>query len=258
MIICVSVASGQSAPTSVQLRGSGTVMGVIERAAEAYMAEHEAAIVLCGGGTDRAIKSLIDGTCQIAMASADPNTQLEFLANKENITLAGQTIAFDAIVPFVHPDNPVSGLTLDQLSGIFSGEIANWSEVGGNDAPIVLVSRDTSSGTFEGFKHLVLGNDAILPVTALKMESIPEREYVAANPNAIGFASFSYVDSSVKPLAIDGAPATDEAIRTRTYPLTRDLKLYIRNDASVETTDFIQYVLANISDFVGAGIYPAP
>jgi phosphate transport system substrate-binding protein len=256
--LCLPAVSGEESPTAVQLRGSGTVMGVMQRAAETYMAEHpEIAVSIVGGGTDRAIKSLMDGTCQLAMASAEPNAALKLRASRAGVKLDVQVIAFDAIVPFVSLENPVSNLTIEQLRGIYSGEIVNWKDVGGADLAIELVSRGKSSGTYEGFKHLVLGDDAILPASALEMDSVPERQYVAAHPGAIGFASFSYVDSTVKPLPIEGITPSDDTIRSRVYPLTRNLLLYARGDAGAATRDFLKYTLDNIGQFTGSGIYPA-
>jgi phosphate transport system substrate-binding protein len=258
LFLCLPVASGEGALSAVQLRGSGTVMGLMQQVAEAYMSERsDAAISITGGGTDRAIEALIDGTCQVAMASAEPNAELMMRAEQKGVHLSSQVIAFDAIVLFISPENPVSGLTIDQLRGIYSGEIVNWKEVGGADLPVELVSRGKSSGTYEGFKHLVLGEDAILPTAALEMDSIPERQYVAAHPGAIGFASFSYVDSSVKPLTIEGVAPSEDSIRARSYPLTRNLLLYSRGDADQATQDFLQFTLDNIAHFTGSGIYPA-
>ena len=255
---CLSPALAEGGLSTVELRGSGTVMGVLQRAAEAYMQTHpETTVSITGGGTDRAIKSLIDGTCDIAMASAEPNDVLTLMAAQKHVTLTGQIIAFDAIVLFVNPANALENLTITQLRDIYSGAIVNWKDVGGTDLPILLVSRDKTSGTFEGFKHLVLGDDAILPASALEMDSAGAREYVSENPGAIGFASFSSVDRTVKPLSVDGVAPSEDSIRSRSFPLTRSLMLYFRSDADEATKAFLKYVMDGIETFAGSGIYPA-
>lgn len=249
--------SEKIAEHSIQLRGSGTVMGLMQNAAEAYMAETSGETVsVSGGGTDRGIKSLIDGTCKIAMASAEANSELTNRANDAGIKLVKNVIACDAIVPFVNRKNPVSNLTLEQLKKIYTGEIANWKDVGGNDSEIVLITRNISSGTYEGFKHLVLGDDAILPKSAIAMDSLPEKYFVAQNVNAIGYCALNYMDDTVKPLNVDGISASPDTITNGSFPLKRDLILYTRDDASSHISEFIEYVKKNAAAFVQAGVFP--
>ena len=242
---------------SIHLRGSGTVMGMLQNAAEAYMKGNPGATVsVSGGGTDRGIKSLIDGTCQIAMASTEANSELTNRAAEEGVGLAKHVIAYDAIVPFVHPDNPVSNLTIEQLKGIYTGEIKNWKDVGGNDSGIVLTTRSLSSGTYEGFKLLVMGEDSILPKGTIAMDSIPERIFVAKNSSAIGYCALNYIDNTIKPLIVDDIPANPDTITNGSFPLKRDLFLYTRDDAPTYITEFIEYVKKNAAAFAQVGVFP--
>lgn len=249
--------SGNAVNQGIQLRGSGTVMGMLQNAAEAYMSENPGETVsVSGGGTDRAIKSLIDGTCQIAMASAEANDELMARAQKEAVKFVRNVIAYDAIVPFVHPDNPVSDLTIEQLRKIYTGEITNWKDVGGDDSEIVLTSRNLSSGTYEGWKLLVIGKGAILPQDTITMDSIPERTFVSQNVSAIGYCALNYIDDTVKPLAVEGIQASPDTINNGSFPLKRDLILYTREDAPPHIKRFVEYVIENGAAFVKPGIFP--
>lgn len=257
MLLPISAVCGNAADHSIHLRGSGTVMGMLQNAAEAYMEENPGEIIsVSGGGTDRAIKSLIDGTCQIAMASSEANAELVSRARKEGITLVRNVVAYDAIVPFVHPDNPVSDLTIEQLRQIYAGEATNWKDFGGNDSEITLTSRNVGSGTYEGWKILVIGKDAILPQDVICLDSIPERAFVSQDLTAIGYCAMNYIDDTVKALAVGGVFANPEAILDGSFPLKRDLILYTRGDSPAHVTRFVEYVVKNGAAFVKAGIFP--
>lgn len=252
-----STASHGAGKSGIQLRGSGTVMGMAQNAAEAYMAENPGVtICVSGGGTDRAIKSLIDGTCQIAMASSEPNGELVDRAQREGIEFAKNVIAYDAIVPFVHPGNPISDLSVVQLREIYTGAVTNWKDVGGNDSEIILTSRNLGSGTYEGWKLLVIGSDAILPQNVMGMDSIPERVFVSQSVDGIGYCAMNYIDDSVKALCVEGIPATPTTVADGSFPLRRDLILYTRTDAPPHITEFIEYIIKNGARFVKPGIFP--
>jgi phosphate transport system substrate-binding protein len=190
------------------------------------------------------------------MASAEVNAELASRAAGEGINLVKNVVAYDAIVPFVHPDNPVSSLTLEQLRMIYTGEITNWKDVGGTDAEIVLATRNLNSGTYEGWKLLVIGEDAILPQSAVALDSIPERVFVSQNVNAIGYCAMNYIDNTIKPLAVDGVRASAASLEDGSYPLKRDLILYTEDDASPDITRFVDYVKQNGAEFVQAGVFP--
>lgn len=257
LLLPFSAASGNAANHSIHLRGSGTVMGMLQSAAETYMEENPGeTISVSGGGTDRAIKSLIDGTCHVAMASSEANAELVSRARKEGVTLVRNVVAYDAIVPFVHPDNPVSNLTIEQLRQIYAGEATNWKDFGGNDSDITLISRNVGSGTYEGWKTLVIGKDAILPRDAVCMDSVPVRTFVSQDVTAIGYCAMNYIDDTVKPLAVEGVSANPEAILDGSFPLKRELILYTRGDSPACVIRFVEYVVKNGAAFVKAGVFP--
>ena len=234
---------------SIHLRGSGTLMPLAEMAGEQVMAEDPSQlIVISGGGSSRGILSLIDGTCDIALASAVISPELQRVADERGIQLERAVIACDAIVPFVRPDNPVSDLTLEQLRGIYTGQIADWSEIGGEEQPILIGSRNYSSGTYEAWKQLVLGQSAVMSPEAIKLESRPLKDYVLKQKGAIGYSAFSYIDQTVKPLSVNGVAPTRDQIERGLYPLSRDLYTYIRADASPAVRDFVTQLKMTVKD----------
>jgi phosphate transport system substrate-binding protein len=155
-------------------------MGLIQYGAEAYMSENPNVIIsVSGGDTNKGIKSLIDGTSQIAMASSELNEELLLFAREKDVTLIKHVIAYDAIVPFVNPDNPISNLSIEQLRKMYTSQITNWKEVSGKDLPIAITTRSLISGTYEGWKLLVIGDKAVMSPQAIPMEIKPMKKFIA-------------------------------------------------------------------------------
>src|SRR6056297_331883 len=147
----------------VVIKGSTTVLPIAQKVAEAFTQETGIKVSVSGGGSGNGIKALIDGTTDVADAS-------RFIKQKEVNRAVDNGhypvpfgIAYDSIIPVVHPSNSVSDLSTAQLKKIYKGEIKNWSEVGGPDRPIVVISRDTSSGTYETWEKKVMGSDRVFP-----------------------------------------------------------------------------------------------
>ena len=150
-------------------------------------------------------------------------------------------VAVDAIVPIVNPKNTLNGLSLDDLRKIYKGEIKNWKEVGGPDAPIVLVSRDSSSGTFESWESLVMKNQRVSPRALLQNSNGTVVQTVSKNPNAIGYVGLGYVAPIIKAVEINGIKATPLTAKEGKWPLSRDLYLYTNRQpqgAVKKVTDF--------------------
>ena len=157
------------AAENVVIKGSTTVLPIAQAALEAYMKAHPGVnISLSGGGSGDGIKALIDKSTGIATSSREIKDNEVALAREKGVNPVAHTIAIDAIVPIVHPNNKVQGLTADQLSQIYQGRITNWREVGGDNLTIVVVSRDSSSGTFESWGHLILNNARVTPRAQLQ------------------------------------------------------------------------------------------
>jgi len=223
----------------IQNKGSDTLLNLALAWAEAYQhVDPSTSIAITGGGTGTGIAALINHTADIANASR-PMKDEEIAAAKANgVDPVEFSIAIDALAIVVHPSNPVSELTLDQLSDIFTGRITNWKEVGGNDAPIVLVSRDSNSGTHVYFLEVVVrkgikdNTDIFAPQTLLMPSSVGITSEISRNPNAIGYDGLGYVTEHEKVIAVahkSDSPFVLPSVETAangSYPLSRFLYMY--------------------------------
>lgn len=215
------------AKETVTVSGSTTVLPVMQKISEhAMKKEPSLSIELSGGGSGNGIKALNDGLAQIAMSSRKIKKNEIKAAEAKGVSPYEMPIAIDAIVPIVNPNNKVSDTSIETLRKIFKGEIKNWKDIGGADAPIVLISRDTSSGTFETWESLVMKKQRISPRALLQNSNGTVVQSVANNPNAIGYIGLGYIVPSIKPLAIDGVQASSQTAADKQWPLSRELYLY--------------------------------
>ncbi|MFH1091836.1 MAG: phosphate ABC transporter substrate-binding protein, partial [Pseudomonadota bacterium] len=182
------MASPATAADSLKIMGSTTVYPVAEAAVTTYKVGHpDARIDLSAGGSSVGVRAIIDGMADIGNSSRDITDKELDMAKKKGSAVQKHVVAYDCIVPIVHPSNPVANLTIQQLQDIYTGKVSNWKEVGGADEKIVVVSREDTSGTYETWQHFVLGKNFLAP-KALKQQSNPGvRAYVAKTPKAIGY-----------------------------------------------------------------------
>ena len=234
-----------------RIKGSDTVLPVSQETAEIFMNTHpEQRVTVTGGGTGVGISALMDHTTDIAMASRP----IKF-SEKMKLKAAGQEvkeviIAYDALAIIVHPDNPVSRLTRQQLEGIFRGKIVNWKQVGGPDMKIIVYSRETSSGTYEFFKESVLKNknymsgSLSMPATGAVIQSVSQTK------GAIGYVGLAYLSDRVKPIAVSYDEGKHYVLPTmengtkRQYPVVRPLYYYYNVSDKAKVSPFIEYVLS--------------
>ena len=234
-----------------RIKGSDTVLPVSQETAEIFMNTHpEQRVTVTGGGTGVGISALMDHTTDIAMASRP----IKF-SDKMKLKAAGQEvkeviIAYDALAIIVHPDNPVSRLTRQQLEGIFCGKIVNWKQVGGPDMKIIVYSRETSSGTYEFFKESVLKNknymsgSLSMPATGAVIQSVSQTK------GAIGYVGLAYLSDRVKPIAVSYDEGKHYVLPTmengtkRQYPVVRPLYYYYNVSDKAKVSPFIEYVLS--------------
>lgn len=227
--------SGGAANTITEA-GSTTVQPLAEKLSEAFKAKSpDINIVIQGGGSSVGIKSVNDETVDIGAASR------ELKPNEPN--LVKHLIARDGIAIVVHPSNPVAGLTREQVQGIFSGNITNWSQVGGENKEIHVVAREEGSGTRGAFEELVMGKELIKANAILQPSNGAVRTAVSSTPQAIGFISFGYIDSSVKTLAINNVAATVENAKNGNYPLSRPLYFLTKTQPTGLVKAFIDFCL---------------
>lgn len=238
----VSAHAGNAA-MSVHLRGSTTLLPLMQRLAEAYMHEHPAAsIVISAGGTGRGYKSLLDGTADIAMASgAVPDDVADELA-RNDVKLKSTTLGYGAIVVAVHPSNPVANLNMRQLRYIFTGRLHNWQDVGGWNAPIKVLIGPPSGGVTDTWKQLILGEDDTYTPSGMVMSNAERIEQIAKEPLAITFLTLGTEHNPhLKILTVDGLSASASAVRSGHYPLRAPLMLVTTQTPTAAAKAFIQY-----------------
>jgi phosphate transport system substrate-binding protein len=230
-----SAETGAGEATTIVNKGSDTLVNLALAWAEAYTAEHpEVRISITGGGSGTGIAALLNGTVDIANASREMKPEEIAEAQKNGIQPVQHVVARDAIAVVVNPANPVDRLTIQQISDIYTKQITNWAELGGEDRPIVLLSRESNSGTYVYFLENVIrgGKKSDLlfsPDTLLMPSSQGISEEVRQNPNAIGYDGLGYVTPDQKTVAVarDAAgpyvlPSAD-TVNDNSYPISRPL-----------------------------------
>lgn len=243
---------------AIQNKGSDTIVNIALAWAEAYReVDPSVSIAVTGGGSGTGIASLINGTVDIANASRSMKEGEIEDARSNGIEPVEHVIAIDALAVIVNIDNPVSELSIDQLADIFTGRITSWSEVGGNDARIILVSRETNSGTHVYFLEEVVrrgekdNSDIFAPQTLLLPSSVGVTSEVRRNPNAIGYDGLGYVDplhEKVLSVAVNSdspyvAPSAMTA-KEGTYPLSRDLYMYTAGEPDGAIAEYLSWILS--------------
>jgi phosphate transport system substrate-binding protein len=231
------------AADSIVIKGSTTVLPISQSALEAFTKVNKGAqISLSGGGSGEGIKALIDKSADIGNSSREIKKEEITLAESKGVKPLAHVVAHDALIPVVHPKNRVKGLSTDQLSQIYQGKITNWKEVGGEDLKIVVISRDSSSGTFESWDHFVMKKAKVTPKAQMLASSGAIYTAVSKNRYAIGYLGMGYVKKDVKALEVDGVAATPESALSKQYPFSRELYMYTNGEPTGETAKFIAFL----------------
>ncbi len=264
VILSASCASASSSQTSnqatayIENKGSDTIVNLALAWAEYYQAEYpDVRISVTGGGSGTGIAALINGTVDIANASRQIKKEEIEEAQSNGVEPVEFVISRDAIAVIVNPENPINELTLQQISDIYSGVISNWSEVGGDDRPIVRLSRETNSGTHVYFLETVLrlGEKDNKTFFSSNTLLLPSSEGIIAevrqNPNAIGYDGLGYVPHDLKTIAIaeesGGAyvlPSV-ETVNDSTYPIARDLYMYTAGEPTGTVKIYLEWIITS-------------
>jgi phosphate transport system substrate-binding protein len=239
----------------IQNKGSDTMVNLALAWAEQYQNVHpEVRMSVTGGGSGTGISSLLNGTVDIANASRAIKQEEIDLAKQKGFTPVEFVVARDAIGVIVHPDNPVQKLTMRQISRIFRGDINNWKDLGGEDRPIVRVSRETNSGTHVYFLEEVvrLGSKTDKSIFSSDTLLLPSSEgiisEVSDNPNAIGYDGLGYITPHVKTVAIardEDSPyllPSVETVNAKLYPIARDLYMYTRDQPQGAIKQYLDWI----------------
>ena len=251
-----SDAPSRGATGTIVNKGSDTIVNLALAWAEAYKGvEPQVDIAVTGGGSGTGMAALINGTVDVANASRQIKPEERAEAEANGIEPIEFTVARDAIAIIVNHNNPIDALTIKQLSDIYSGEFNNWSELGGEDRPIVRLSRETNSGTHVYFLEHVLRQgdkqDATLfsPDTLLLPSSEGIISEVRENPNAIGYDGLGYVTDEVKVIAVAGDPSENyvlpsiETVNNAEYPIARDLYMYTAGEPTGLILAYLEWIL---------------
>ena len=259
---CGPTSSAETASDSqtayIENKGSDTIVNLALAWAEKYQAEHpDIRVSVTGGGSGTGIASLINKTVDIANASRKIKSEEVDEAKKNGVEPVEHIIARDAIAVIVNPENPVSKLTLQQISDIYSGKLTNWQEVGGEDRPIVRLSRETNSGTHVYFLETVLRLGSKENKTLFSMDTLllPSSEGIIAevrqNPNAIGYDGLGYVPKDLKMIAIAKAAGgayvlpSIPTVNDKTYAIARDLYMYTNGEPTGAVKDYLDWILSS-------------
>ncbi|MCJ7525127.1 MAG: phosphate ABC transporter substrate-binding protein [Candidatus Aminicenantes bacterium] len=247
---------GQQA-NAIQIKGSDTMVNLGQAWAEAFMqADPKVSVAVTGGGSGTGIAAMLSNTCDIAELSRELKPEEIAMARQKGFEPKQIIVALDGLAVVVHPANPLSQLTQDQLAAIFSGSVSNWKEVGGSDLPIVILSREVNSGTHVYFKeHVLRGNrkesQVEFAANALLLPSSQAiADEVAQNPSAIGYYGMGYISPKEKALAIAkdaDSPYVKPSIEnvvSQAYPISRPLLMVTRGQPAGLVARFIDFILS--------------
>ncbi|AKJ02463.1 phosphate transport system substrate-binding protein [Archangium gephyra] len=239
---------GAARAGTVTVKGSDTMVILGQRWAEEFMKKNPTSrLQVTGGGSGTGLASLINGTTDIAMSSRPMKKEEQEKLKGAKAAPTQISVAKDGVTFYVNESNPVSALTQEQLQGIYLGDITNWKEVGGKDAPIVIYSRENSSGTYVFVKDHVLGGEdyaataQTLPGTAAVVNAVSKEK------NGIGYGGAAYA-KGIKELKVkkgnEEIDPSEANIKSGKYPLSRDLYFYLRNAPAGEVKAFIDFALS--------------
>ncbi|KAF0207843.1 MAG: phosphate transport system substrate-binding [Actinobacteria bacterium] len=231
---------------TINIEGSDTMVNLSTAWSQKFMEENPGVMVAVkGGGSGAGIASLINKTVDYANASREMKTEEIDQAKANGVNPVEHTVARDGIAVIVNPANTVADLSIEQLGKIYRGEIKNWKEVGGADKAIVILSRDSSSGTYEYFKEAVVGKEKNYASSAKLLPSTQAIvDETAANDAAIGYVGVGYIAPSIKVVKVEGVAASVAAVLDNTYKISRGLYMYSNGAVDGAMKAFLDWTLS--------------
>jgi phosphate transport system substrate-binding protein len=215
------------AQQKIVIDGSTTVGPIAKAFAEFFMQNNKSVnITVSESGSGNGAKSLVNQTCDIATLSRFMKANEFSAAVEKGILPVAHVVAMDGIAMVVHPANSVKNLTIEQIRDIYTGKISNWKELGGPNERIVVISRDTNSGTYETFESLVMVKDKMFDKVEYVGSNGAIRQRVQSTKGAIGYIGLGFVDKTVKPLLVNNIEATPETVVAGKYPIARPLYMF--------------------------------
>ncbi|MEY2500845.1 MAG: phosphate transport system substrate-binding protein [Verrucomicrobiota bacterium] len=245
LIIALGIVATAQAERLV-IKGSDTLGAkLVPQLAEQFKAQHAGATFdIAAEGSTTGFAALIDGTAQIGMASRPAKNEEIAAATAKGVTLKETTVAYDGIAVIVNAANPIKNLTKKQVEQIFTGEVGDWSAVGGSGGAISIYTRNTSSGTYSEFKELAMKKRDYSP-SAQKMAG---NEQIAAevgkNPNGVGYVGLAYIKAKgIKVVSIDGEMPSSEGVQQKKYSYARPTFFYTNGEPTGAAKQFVEFTL---------------
>jgi len=220
------VGNAGAATKGIVIDGSTTVGPIAKSFAAYFMKKYKVPVTVSESGSGNGAKSLINGSCDIANMSRSMKPKELAVARARRINPVANVVALDGLAMIVHPSNPVRNLTAAQIAAIFSGRVNNWKQVGGPNFPIVVIQRESNSGTQETFKELVMKGRQVVRNAETQASNGAVKNRVSQTRGAIGFVGFGYLDASVKKIAVNGVLPSSITVKNGTYKLARELYMY--------------------------------
>lgn len=248
LCLAATLATSALAAEKIVIKGSDTLGAkLVPMLAEDYKARHsDVAFEIAAEGSTTGIAAIIDGTAQIGMSSRRAKPTESSAALAKGVTMKPTIVAFDGIGVIVNQANGVTSLTKRQVEQIFTGDITDWSQVGGAPGKISVYTRNTSSGTYSDFKELAMKKRDYAGSSQKMAGNEQIAAEVAKNPNGIGYVGLAYLhDPGIKTVAIDGALPTEASVITRKYPYARPTFYYTNGEPTGEAAKFVEFTLSD-------------
>lgn len=251
LLLFVACGEGKTKSEVIKLQGSDTILNTSQAIAEEFMKENkDARIAVTGGGSGTGIAAKLNGTVDIAMASRSIKSKESTKAKESGINLDEVVLGFDGITVIINHDNLIKNFDKVTLGKVFAGEITNWKEFGGEDAEIVVLSRDSSSGTHSYFKEAIVRNGnkkdekeygkntLYMPSNQAILQEVKNNEY------AIGYIGMGYMEDSVNALSIDNIAPSFKNVADKSYPIAREVYWYVDADRKGDAAKLVEFALS--------------
>jgi len=243
LILTLAIGFASARKNQITCSGSTTVLPIAQAAAEAYMNIHpEVNISVRGGGSGVGIAALQNGTVQIANSSRPIKSKEISACKAKGINPSAYAVANDGIAIVVHKDNPIKNITIRQIKDIYTGKITNWKELGGPSLPIVVISRDVASGTFEVFNEKALEGAKVAQSAQLLASNNAVVSAVGSTPGGIGYAGLGYINNDVRVVTVETVMPSEATVKDGTYKLSRKLYMYTNGKAQGSVGSFIGWL----------------
>lgn len=242
-IVLTTAGAFAASSGSITIKGSTTVLPIAQATAEEFMNNNpNVSISVQGGGSSVGIASIIDGTTDIGDASRPIKDKELKKAVANGASPKAHVVAMDGIAVIVNPSNNISAMTKQQIKDIYTGKISKWSDVGSSAGTVVVIGRDSASGTFEAFTVKALDKEKTRPDALLQASNQAVAQAVSSTPGAIGYVGLGYLTPNVKAVTVNGVECTKETVLSGKYPLARPLFMYTNGKPAGVTAEYLDFV----------------